>query len=255
MTGGTDKINWFSEGGENYSQYRPEYTRELADYLAKLAPDNQKALDVGCGTGQLTRLLSDHFAAVTGVDPSEDQLRNASLATGISYIHSPAENLPADFSDYSLVTVAQAAHWFRLNDFYREVRRVAAPGAIIALISYGVLSIEGEIGERFRKFYYDEIGRFWPSERKLVDSGYRELYFPFEELQAPPFRIETKWNLQALLGYISTWSAVRQAKQQGEMKVISQFAEDLAAMWGSPEGSRDVSWPINMRIGRLPEHR
>ncbi|WP_412176494.1 hypothetical protein [Enterobacter sp.] len=51
MPGETDGIYWFSEGGQNYSLYRPEYARELAGYLAKLAIDNQKALDVGRGTG------------------------------------------------------------------------------------------------------------------------------------------------------------------------------------------------------------
>lgn len=250
----TDRFNWFSEGGQNYSQYRPEYTQELASYLAKLAPDNLKALDVGCGTGQLTRLLSDHFASVTGVDPSEDQLRNASFRTGVTYLHSPAENLPADFSGFSLITVAHAAHWFRLDEFYREVRRVTKPDAIIALISYGVLSIEGVVGERFQNFYSNEIGRFWPPERKLVDSGYRELDFPFDELQSPPFKIEAKWNLQEFLGYISTWSAVRQALQQSEAKVITSFADDLATLWGDPETKRNVLWPINMRVGRLPGH-
>ncbi|HGM5392317.1 TPA: class I SAM-dependent methyltransferase [Serratia marcescens] len=247
----TDEFNWFSEGGENYSRYRPNYTHELAEYLAGLAPDTRKALDVGCGTGQLTRLLSHFFTEVTGVDPSEEQLRSASAATGITYIHSTAESLPADFSGYNLITVAQAAHWFRLSDFYREVRRVAASDAIIALISYGVLNIEGMAGERFEQFYYNEIGRFWPAERKLVDSGYRDLSFPFEELKPPSFAIEASWNLQELLGYISTWSAVRQARQQGEFMIMEQFADDLAAIWGNPGERKKVFWPINMRIGRL----
>lgn len=251
MQSETAETNWFSEGGRHYLQYRPEYTRELAEYLAKLAPDNQKALDVGCGTGQLTKLLSDYFNTVTGVDPSEEQLRNAPPLTGITYLHSTAESLPANFSGYSLITAAQAAHWFRLEAFYREVRRVAKPAAIIALISYGVLNIEGQVGERFRQFYYEDIGRFWPAERQLVDSGYRELSFPFEELNAAPFWIEADWCLQELLGYISTWSAVRQARQKGEELIITNFANDLASIWGDPDERKTVSWPINMRIGRI----
>lgn len=251
MQSETADINWFSEGGRNYSQYRPKYTRELAEYLADLAPDNQKALDVGCGTGQLTQLLSDYFTTVTGVDPSEDQLRNTSPVPGITYIHSAAESLPADFSGYSLITVAQAAHWFRLDDFYREVHRVAKPGAVIALITYGVLNIEGQIGERFRQFYYEEIGRFWPVERQLVDSGYRELFFPFEELKAAHFWIEADWDLQELFGYISTWSAVQQARQKGDELIITKFANDLTEIWGNPDERRKACWPINMRVGRL----
>jgi len=251
MRDDTAGTNWFSEGGRNYAQYRPEYPPELAGYLAELAPDNQKALDVGCGTGQLTQLLSAYFSSVTGVDPSEDQLCNASHTPGITYLHSAAESLPADFSGYSLITVAQAAHWFRLDDFYREVRRVARPQAVIALISYGVLNIEGQAGERFRQFYYEEIGRFWPPERQLVDAGYRDLPFPFEELNAAPFSIEAEWELQALLGYISTWSAVRQARQKGEAHLITQFENELTSLWGSPDRRRKIVWPIAMRLGKI----
>jgi len=251
MRDDTAGTNWFSEGGRNYAQYRPEYPPELARYLAELAPDNQKALDVGCGTGQLTQLLSTYFSAVTGVDPSEDQLRNASLTPGITYLHSAAESLPAGFSDYSLITVAQSAHWFRLEDFYREVRRVARPQAVIALISYGVLNIEGKLGERFRQFYYEDIGRFWPPERQLVDAGYRDLPFPFEELNAAPFSIKAEWELQALLGYISTWSAVRQASQKGEEHLITQFKNELTSLWGNPDRRRKIVWPIAMRLGKI----
>ncbi|WP_033580999.1 class I SAM-dependent methyltransferase [Dickeya chrysanthemi] len=251
MQGKTEEANWFSRGGQNYSQYRPEYPQKLAEYLAKIAPDNQKALDVGCGTGQLTRLLSAYFTSVTGVDPSEDQLQNAFAAPQITYVHSAAECLPAEFSRYNLITVAQAAHWFKLHDFYREVQRVASSQAVIALISYGVLSIEGDVGERFKKFYYEEIDHLWPPERKLVDSGYRELYFPFEELSAPTFRIEVDWNMAALLGYISTWSAVRQAQQKEQEHIITRFATELGVIWGNPDSCRKMFWPINMRIGKI----
>ncbi|MEB6381544.1 class I SAM-dependent methyltransferase [Leclercia adecarboxylata] len=246
-----DEANWFSQGGQNYSQYRPEYPQKLARYLAEISSRNHKALDVGCGTGQLTRTLSAYFTSVTGVDPSEDQLKNVSSAPGITYIHSAAECLPGNLCDYDLITVAQAAHWFRLEEFYREVRRVASPDAVIALISYGVLNIEGDVGTRFAKLYYEDIAHLWPRERKLVDSGYRELYFPFQELDVPDLKIEAEWNLQALLGYISTWSAVRQAQQKGQEYIFARFAAELAMIWGDPESCRKMSWPLNIRIGKV----
>lgn len=246
-----DEANWFSQGGQKYSQYRPEYPPELARFLAEISPRTHKALDVGCGTGQLTRTLSAYFASVTGIDPSEDQLKNVSPEPGITYLHSTAESLPGNLCDYDLITVAQAAHWFHLEEFYREVRRVASPDAIIALISYGVLNIEGEVGTRFEKLYYEEIAHLWPPERKLVDSGYKELYFPFQELEVPDLKIEAEWNLQALLGYISTWSAVRQAQQKGQAHLFARFADELAMIWGDPESCRKMSWPLNIRIGKV----
>ena len=243
--------NWFASGGEHYARFRPEYPAELADYLTSLVAERKNALDVGCGTGQLTRLLAEHFSFVQGVDPSASQISHATACSGVAYTCAPAEALPPHPMDYNLITAAQAAHWFRLEDFYREVRRVAAPEAVIALISYGVLQLEGELNERFRCFYYDEIGPFWPAERRLVDEGYRGLSFPFSEITAPPLYIRQEWTLDALAGYISTWSAVAKAREAGQDARLLQFYRELSDLWGPASTRRPVLWPINMRIGRI----
>ncbi|WP_082629172.1 class I SAM-dependent methyltransferase [Pseudomonas sp. TTU2014-080ASC] len=184
---------WFDQGGQAYARFRPEYPAELASYLASLVPDTALAVDVGCGNGQLTRLLADHFDNAIGLDPSADQIKHAEPQERLSYQCAPAENLPLADHSTSLITAAQAAHWFNLPTFYNEVRRVAAPNAILALISYGVLRLDGELGERFAQFYWNEIGPYWPTERKLVDSGYATLDFPFAELTPPELAIHRTW--------------------------------------------------------------
>lgn len=241
--------NRFEQGGKSYARFRPEYPQELAAFLAGIAPANRLAVDVGCGTGQLTAQLADHFEHVIGLDPSEDQIAHAIPHPKIRYARSPAETLAADSGSASLITAAQAAHWFDLPRFYGEVCRIAAPRAVIALISYGVLRLDGEADARFQRFYGEEIGPFWPVERKLVDSGYADIDFPFHEQPRPPLAIRKEWALGELLGYISTWSAVRSAREAGAENVLQRFAGEMAEIWGSPERKRGVSWPINMRLG------
>lgn len=242
--------NWFDQGGQAYARFRPEYPPELATYLASIAPDTSLAVDIGCGTGQLTRQLAAHFATVIGVDPSADQITHAAPLANLSYACAQAENLPLAERSASLITAAQAAHWFDLPRFYAEVRRVAGPQAILALISYGVLRLEGLLGERFGEFYWNEIGPFWPPERKLVDSGYATLEFPFNELQGPAIAIRLEWQLDEFLGYVSTWSAVRSARESGREELLHRFAADMARRWGDPASRQPISWPINMRIAR-----
>ena len=60
----------FTAGGERYAQFRPHYPAALAKALAALAPAKRIAVDIGCGSGQLTTLLAPHFERVIGVDPS-----------------------------------------------------------------------------------------------------------------------------------------------------------------------------------------
>lgn len=243
--------NWFEEGGRAYARFRPEYPRQLAEFLASVAPDNDLAVDVGCGNGQLTQLLAPYFARVVGLDPSADQIANATPNERIDYRVAPAEQLPVADASASLVTAAQAAHWFDLPAFYGEVRRIGKPGAVVALVSYGVLKPEPELAARFQRFYSDEIGPYWPPERKLVDSGYATIDFPFKEFAAPALEIKLEWHLSEFIGYLLTWSAVRSAREAGREDLLINFANDIAQLWGEPNLKRTVRWPINMRIGRL----
>ncbi len=247
----SDTRNWFDQGGRAYARFRPEYPRELAAYLASTAPDDRLAVDVGCGNGQLTQLLAPHFERVIGLDPSADQIANAVSNARIRYECAPAEQLPVPDASASLVTAAQAAHWFHLPAFYGEVRRIAVPGAVVALVSYGVLRLEPPLDGRFQAFYRDEIGPYWPPERKLVDTGYATIEFPFDEFTPPSLDIRLAWRLAEFLGYVSTWSATRSAREAGKEALLVAFADDLAALWGDPDTTRPVSWPINMRIGRV----
>ncbi|WP_438282991.1 class I SAM-dependent methyltransferase [Pseudomonas alabamensis] len=243
--------NWFDQGGQAYASFRPEYPAALAAYLASTVPERRLAVDVGCGNGQLTTLLADHFDTVWGFDPSQDQIAHAQAGGNLHYACAPAEALPASAQGAQLITVAQAAHWFDLPAFYAQVRTRAAPGAVLALISYGVPRLEDDLQGRFMDFYHHEIGPFWPPERQLVDSGYATLDFPFAEFKAPAMSIELSWNLEAFLGYVSTWSAVRHAREAGEQALLERFAADLATCWGQAQVERSIRWPINLRIGQV----
>lgn len=243
--------NWFDQGGQDYARFRPHYPSQLASFLASVAPNKQLAVDVGCGNGQLTQLLANHFSTVVGLDPSADQIANAVPHVRILYRCAPAERLPVPDGVASLVTAAQAAHWFDLPAFYGEVRRTGIPGGVLALISYGVLKLDSSLDDRFRRFYWNEIGPYWPAERKLVDCGYATIDFPFAEIPAPRIDIQLEWTVTELLGYISTWSAIRQAREAGREELLLSFANELAAAWGDANLRRAIAWPVNMRIGRL----
>lgn len=243
--------NWFGEGGGDYARYRPDYPPDLAAFLAGLAPDRGCAVDVGCGSGQFTALLAEHFQAVIGLEPSADQLAHATPRANVRYRCAPAEALGLPDASANLITAAQAAHWFDRDAFYTEARRIAAPGAVLALVSYGIPECDAEISPRFDHFYRAEIGPYWPPERALVESGYAGIDFPFAELPFPAMAIRRDWSLAEFLGYVSTWSAVRNATKAGEAGIAERFAGALAGLWGDPERRRAVRWPITMRLGRL----
>jgi SAM-dependent methyltransferase len=247
----TAKSNWFESGGQGYEAFRPRYPETLAQALAALPARTELAVDVGCGTGQLTVRLAPLFDATVGVDPSADQLAHARAHERIRYVRAPAEALPVPDGAADLVTAAQAAHWFDLPAFYDECRRVAAPGAVLALVAYGMLHLDDAVDERFQRFYSEDLHGYWPPERALVDEAYRTVEFPFEELAIDPLTISRAMTLDDVLGYVSTWSAARALAEAGHADVLDAFARELAEQWADPARTRVAVWPITARIGLL----
>ena len=84
-----------------------------------------------------------------------------------------------------------------------------------------------------------------------MDTGYATIDFPFDALSAPALEIRLDWQLSEFLGYLQTWSAVRNAREAGQEAVLLSFAHEISAAWGDGNTRRSIAWPINMRIGRL----
>jgi hypothetical protein len=63
--------------------------------------------------------------------------------------------------------------------------------------------------------------------------------------------IRLDWRLPEFLGYLLTWSAVRRAREAGREELLLNFADDITQAWGDDDRRRTVTWPINMRVGRL----
>lgn len=242
--------NHFEQGGAVYAQSRPTYPESLAIELASLCPSKTHAVDVGCGTGQLSVLLASQFEKVTALDPSASQIASAEQHEGVEYSVQGAEDTGVKDTSADLVVAAQAAHWFDLDKFYAEVERIIKPNGILALISYGVPILEGEIGKRFDQFYWKDIYHFWPQGRKHVERGYQDLSFPYEEFTLKPLAIERLWNRDQFLLYIDTWSAKRKAEDAQDLTLFDAYTQELASTW--PDGqTHKVCWPIVARIARI----
>ncbi|HQT81435.1 MAG: SAM-dependent methyltransferase [Ferrovum sp. 37-45-19] len=245
--------NWFTEGAQDYAAYRPHYPEPVAQYLASLPAQRFVAVDVGCGSGQFTQHLKQYFALTLGLDPSFEQLQEAFKTKGIFYHNARAEQLPLKNQSVDLISAAQAAHWFDLDVFYKEVKRVLKPEAVIALISYGVLEINSsEINQRVKDFYYHDMSSYWPAQRKLVAEGYQTIPFPFNEVKTPYFTMTLQWDLNQLIGYILTWSACKQARLH-QHNGLHHFFQELTELWIDPSVQYSISWPVRIRAGRLIE--
>ena len=152
----------------------------------------------------------------------------------VRYAVAPAEVSSLPDASVDCAVAAQAAHWFNLEAYYREVRRVARPGGLVALVTYAVLQVDPELERVIDEFYRKTLDGHWPAERQLVEEGYRSLPFPFEPVEAPALALEHRWNADQLLGYVGTWSAVQSLKKVGRGADLERFGAELRAAWGDP---------------------
>lgn len=242
----------FSRQSQDYALFRPHYPDALGKMLAELSPDTQLAVDVGCGSGQFSEVLANHFDQVIALDASREQIAQAKSHPKIQYGQAFAEETPCVDQSIDLIAVAQAAHWLELEKFYAEVHRIAKPNAILALISYGVFRVdERHLNHYFKHFYEVTVAPYWPPERRHVDEGYQNLSFPFQEISIQPPVLQVEWNFNQLIGYMSTWSAVKAATQALGHNPLNVLAEALLPEWEDPELPRVITWPLSVRAGRV----
>lgn len=149
-----DNTGKFTGLGAIYARSRPGYPAALLDMLvqrvasgtdgdgaastAATSVSGPVVADIGAGTGKLTAELLRRDWDVVAVEPNDD-MRAALTATigeadRLTVVGAPAETTGLDAATISLVTVAQAFHWFDIEAFRAECRRILVPGGQVALI-------------------------------------------------------------------------------------------------------------------------
>ena len=130
----------FSERAKDYSIGRPSYPPDvLAKIVASLPIDLPRiAIDIGAGTGILTRMLLTNGFEVTAVEPSEQMRQecDANCADFQSYVGraGTAESIPLESQSASLITAAQSFHWFNPQKARNECQRVLHPHGKVAIL-------------------------------------------------------------------------------------------------------------------------
>lgn len=241
----------FSRQAAEYRASRPGYPAALFDFLAQACVRHDRALDCATGNGQAAVGLASRFAAVVATDLSVAQLARAEARPNVRYLAATAERLPLADASVDLVTVAQALHWIDLAEFYPELARIARSGALIAAWSYGRMRVDPRVDAVVEQLYSDIVGPYWPPGREHVESGYRDLPFPFAPVAAPELAMVADWPLERLLGYLASWSAVQRYVVQHGCDPLDQVREDLRVAWGAPGATRRIEWPLALRVGRI----
>ncbi|XP_077306070.1 putative methyltransferase DDB_G0268948 [Lithobates pipiens] len=259
------------EGKEHasyYQKFRFEPSQEVIDLIFSYVDERLHkpygfAIDVGCGTGQNTRILSPYFNKVLGFDISEAQIEEAKKAPGssnVTYSVCPAEEMPVGDASVDLLTASTAAHWFNIEKFLKEVDRVLKPGGCLAFFSYFV-NMEVHYKDRSEQMteVFSEVmnilGPYQHEKFNNMRTAYDEIY---EAIPYPDKRrienIVTKIQmpLSSLMGLFHTSSAFQiylKAEPEKAKEVLRTAEERFLRIMGTSSTETEIEmWLQNLLL-------
>ena len=223
----------FAAAADAYERARPTYPPEAVAWLAArlgLGP-GRTVVDVGAGTGKLTRLLVPFGPRVIAVEPVPEMLAKLrEVVPGIEAMAGTAEALPLPDASADAITVAQAMHWFDHSQALPELRRVLRPTGSLGLI-WNSRDLSDPLQEQLEALLA-------PARQKVpaqIELGWREplrrsqLYGPIEEQR---FRNEQLSTAQDLRDRVTSTSFVA-AMAAAEREALLDRVQSLVA--GMPE--------------------
>ena len=249
MTNARDN-RFFGHDAGRYRARRPDYPAALFDWLAQIAPARAFAWDCGTGAGLAARQLADRFQHVRATDADARLLAQAARAANIEYaLLSAEENIDLD-AQIDLITCACSAHWFDLNRFYAQARRALKKDGVIALWTYDwPWTSSKAVNAVLEKLRADILGAYWGPESVYYFGQYKNLPFPFPEIESPKFYVEVAQTSDDLLDFLGTWSAATKYQNATGADPLALVRPALAEAWRA-ELSAPVKTPLHLRVGR-----
>ncbi|SIN24875.1 class I SAM-dependent methyltransferase [Micromonospora cremea] len=125
----------FGAAASDYDRFRPTYPQEAVRWALDGLSDSAQVVDLGAGTGILTRVVRALGHQVRPVEPDPGMRAQLDAATpDVTALAGNAESMPLPDGSADAVLVGQAYHWFDKERAHAEVARVLRPGGTFAPI-------------------------------------------------------------------------------------------------------------------------
>jgi ubiquinone/menaquinone biosynthesis C-methylase UbiE len=241
----------FNEVALEYDRNRPAYPDALIDEACEVAGigDGDRVLEIGCGTGQLTRSLLARGLRVTALEPGDQLIgiaeQNLKDAGDVELVHARLEDSQLPRESFQAVFSASAIHWVDPDLGWRKIADALAPGGTLALIQYFGLAEQHSVDDQeallsVLRMHAREIAATLARYRDLdhtiagvherrhnvadawawlashdIGRDYAADLFEDLQLATVPTRVEhTADELNALLGTMSFWARLSPAQRE-----------------------------------------
>ncbi|WP_336038017.1 class I SAM-dependent methyltransferase [Halobacterium yunchengense] len=232
-----------------YAAHRPGYGDAVVRYLVdRFDLAGERALDLGCGPGQLAVPLAAHASEVVGVDPNPamlDHARERAGAAGRENVRwlagSDADlaGLAADVGTVRLATMGRAFHWMDQGRTLDHVHALTDDAGGVAIVTDGEWLVRGtepwqdavydavtehleDVPERTGPVDYDD-----PWDELVADHGFRDV-------ETRTFDLEREWTVEDAVGYVFSLSYCAPDDFGDEQAAFADDVRDRLADFDAP---------------------
>lgn len=223
-----DGYGTFGNLSKIYDEIRPSMPNEVIDdFFSQLSSVKPNVLDLGCGTGIITRQLAVHGAVLTGTDNDlrmiiqAEQIQNEN----INYVVAGAEKLPFFDSSFDAVTAYSSFHWFTNKVALKEIQRVLRNKGVFFVAN------RNKVGE-IRKKYLNIFRFFMNKPAPDAKNGYNPAkileMFGFVVVEEKRLPVVEHYTIEKFLAYmqsISMWNLVPDLKKAEALSALSDLFE------------------------------
>ncbi|HEY4452527.1 MAG TPA: class I SAM-dependent methyltransferase [Solirubrobacteraceae bacterium] len=247
-----------------YDRNRPSYPDALVDRACTVAGirAGDRVLEIGCGTGQLTRSLLARGLRVTALEPGDQLIRvaeeNVRDVGDVEFVQARLEDVQLPRESYEAVFSASAIHWVEPDLGWARIAELLAPRGTLALIQYFGLQAPRSVDDQEAllsalRAHAPEIAATWPTYRDLdytiagvherrgnvadawgwlgshdVGRDYAADLFEDLQLATVPTMVEhTAAELNALLGTMSFWARISSGQRDALVNETRALQERL----------------------------
>jgi SAM-dependent methyltransferase len=237
----------FASAADVYERARPSYPAAAVAWIAeraRLGP-GRTVLDVGAGTGKLTRLLVPTGARIIAVEPlAEMRAKLEEVLPGVVALEGTAEDLPLGDGAVDVVTCAQAFHWFNLELALPELRRVLAGDGLLVLV-WNTRDLDDPLQGAIEAL----LGPYRGAVSAQFDDGWRAIVESsrlFGPIERRTFVFAQRVTVADVVGRVESTSFVA-AMPEAERTALLERVRGLAAAREEP-----FSFPYRTEVFAIP---
>ncbi|CAF3055116.1 unnamed protein product [Rotaria socialis] len=219
----------FEQAATVYEQARPSYPNEAIDLIKSLYNKPNTIIDLGAGTGKLTRLLgpinAQEIIAIEPVSKMRENLKNIPLITKI--IDGAADQIPFEDNTIDMVLCGQSFHWFANHNVLTELNRVLKSNGLLVLLWNIHDNRDNEWVEKISKymdsFQSNETPRYKTMEWKKVFDDQKL----FSSLEHKQFPCKHRVTRHLLVDRILSTSFIAILPSEEKLKLIAEVTNML----------------------------